>query len=202
MNDEASIRVRTEVREKKIRDVLSRRQPTLTIVLENIHDPHNVSAVFRTCDSVGVEEVQLLYYGNQSFPELGEKSSASARKWVDRRQFSSVSECYTSLRERGFTIVATSLSEESRNIYGTDFTGKTAIVFGNEHTGVSKEAAEFADGNITIPQSGMIQSLNISVACAVVLYEALRQRQAAGMYDSLQYSAEEYNDKIRQWLTR
>ena len=173
-------------RSEKIYACVSRRQPSLSIVLENVHDPHNVSAVLRSCDAVGVIDVHLVYHTGQSFPELGEKSSASARKWVLTHKHSSIDECYDFLRKEGKKILTTGMSNEARSLYAIDFTEPIAIVFGNEHTGVSEEAILKADGNMLIPQVGMIQSLNISVACAVTLYEAFRQRSLKGMFDSIQ----------------
>ncbi len=173
-------------RSEKIYACVSRRQPSLSIVLENVHDPHNVSAVLRSCDAVGVLDVHLIYHSGQSFPELGEKSSASARKWVLTHKHSSIDECYEYLRKQGKKILTTGMSNEARSLYAIDFTEPIAIVFGNEHAGVSEEAILKADGNMLIPQVGMIQSLNISVACAVTLYEAFRQRSLNGMYDSIQ----------------
>lgn len=173
-------------RSQKIYACVSRRQPSLSIVLENVHDPHNVSAVLRSCDAVGVIDVHLVYHTGQSFPELGEKSSASARKWVLTHKHSSIDECYDYLRKEGKKILTTGMSNEARSLYAIDFTEPIAIVFGNEHTGVSEEAILKADGNMLIPQVGMIQSLNISVACAVTLYEAFRQRSLKGMFDSIQ----------------
>ena len=176
----------SDYRSEKIYACVSRRQPSLSIVLENVHDPHNVSAVLRSCDAVGVIDVHLVYHSGQSFPELGEKSSASARKWVLTHKHSSIDECYDFLRKEGKKILTTGMSNEARSLYAIDFTEPIAIVFGNEHTGVSEEAILKADGNMLIPQVGMIQSLNISVACAVTLYEAFRQRSLKGMFDSIQ----------------
>ncbi len=168
----------TERRKEKILSVLRHRQPNLTVVMENIHDPHNVSAMLRSSDAVGVLEVQLVYT-SEKFPRLGKKSSASATKWVTRRKFASIRECYDRLHEEGFRIYATHLGADAVSLYELDLTAKVALVFGNEHAGVSEEAAALADGNFLIPMTGMIQSLNVSVACAVTLYEAFRQRQAS-----------------------
>ena len=173
----------TERRREKFLSVLQHRQPDVTLVMEDIHDPHNVSAVLRTADAVGLLEVQLVY-DKEAFPKLGKKSSASAVKWVQRRKFTSIKECYDQLHEEEFTIYATQIGAKSKSIYDIDCTKKIAFVFGNEHRGVSKEAAKLADRLIEIPMMGMIQSLNVSVACAVTLYEALRQRSVAGMYDT------------------
>ncbi len=173
----------TEKRREKLLGVLARRRPQLTVVLEDIHDPHNVSAVLRSADAVGVMGVHLVYT-RSPFPKLGKKSSASATKWVKRTRHPSIGVCYAALRAEGFRILGTRLGptggKPSVSLYDLDLTGRLALVFGNEHLGVSDEAAESADLNFHIPMSGMIESLNVSVACAVALYEAHRQRIAAG----------------------
>jgi tRNA (guanosine-2'-O-)-methyltransferase len=168
-------------------------------VLENIHDPHNVSAIFRTCEAVGVQNVCLVY-NVEKYPKIGKKSSASAFKWVEREKYKSVSECYNKLHDEGFLICASAISEDSKKLYELNLTKKVAIVFGNEHRGVSEEAAKLADEKFVIPMYGMVQSLNVSVAAAVVLYEALRQRLRKGMYDTSEYSEEELEMKIKEWL--
>ena len=189
----------TEKRKNKIISVINSRQPSLRVVLENIHDPHNVSAIFRTCDAAGVPEVSLVYY-KEPFPKIGKKSSASAFKWVEREKYKSIDECYESLRNKGFIIYASSISSESINLYDLDFTKKSAIVLGNEHRGVSEEAANLADKKFLIPMHGMVQSLNVSVAAAVILYEALRQRTTRGMYEKPEYSKLELEEKINRWI--
>ncbi|HBB26375.1 MAG TPA: RNA methyltransferase [Bacteroidetes bacterium] len=192
----------TPERRERIRRVLERRQPTLTVVFENVHDPHNISAVIRSCDAVGVAEAHGIYSGRQVFPELGEKSSASARKWVDVHLHQSVDACYAALRARGMKIYTTHLSSDAVSLHELDLSQPVALVFGNEKEGVTAEAREKADGNFLIPQVGMIQSLNISVACAVSLYEAFRQRQVAGMYDTAQLGSSELEAKINDWCSR
>ncbi len=192
---------KTEQRVEKIKKVLSGRQPGLTVVLENVHDKHNVSAVLRSCDAVGILDVCLVYYGENKYPEeLGASSSASARKWVGTNRFDGIAECYEWLRGRGMKIYSTHMSKSSVPLYSLDLARPVALVFGNEHTGLSDEAVTLADGNFLIPQAGMIQSLNISVACAVSLYEAYRQRMMAGMYDSPQLAGADYEARLEEWL--
>lgn len=193
--------MRSERRLAKLENVLCHRQPDLTVVIEDIHDPHNVSAMFRSCDAAGVMEVQLVYTV-EKFPKIGKKSSASAGKWIDRRQFKSVETCYATLRKEGFKIYATHLGETAVNLYDVDFSKKCAIVFGNEHRGVSNEAAAQADGMIQIPMVGMIQSLNVSVACAITLYEALRQRLAKGQYDKPKFTENELKKLLDVWARK
>lgn len=192
---------RSERRKEKITGVLSRRQPDLTVVMENIHDAHNVSAILRSCDAVGVMQVELVY-SKERFPRIGKKSSSSANKWLDRRNHQSIVECYTTLRSEGFAIYATRLGGGAVSLYDLDLTRRTALVFGNEHRGVSDEAASAADGVFEIPMMGMIQSLNVSVACAVCLYEALRQRLAGGGFDKPKYSQQEITHLYEKWIRR
>ena len=178
--------------------VLKHRQPDLTVVMENIHDPHNVSAMLRSCDAAGVWEAQLLY-NIDAFPKIGKKSSASAGKWVERRKFKTVGECYGKLRSEGFRIYATRLDEKAQSLYDFDLTQKVALVFGNEHRGVSDEAAQKADELLQIPMFGMIQSLNVSVACAITLYEALRQRLAKSGYGTGKFSKVKFEELLDAW---
>jgi tRNA (guanosine-2'-O-)-methyltransferase len=193
---------RTEARTAKIIRVLEKRQLDLTVVLENVHDPHNVSAVLRTCDSVGIFEVYLVYHSGQKFPDLSKRSSASAVKWVNLNFYDNIQDCYSTLKGKGFKIYTTALTKESVSIYSLDLTQKVALVFGNEHTGVSDEAVMLADGNFKIPQVGMVESLNISVACAVSLYEAFRQRFSKGMYDIPQITGEYFQEIFQIWLRK
>lgn len=193
---------RTEERKEKLRLVLEKRQPDITIVLENVHDPHNVSAVLRSCDATGLLDVNFVYYGGQKFPKLGEKSSASARKWIEQKKFESVKECFESLRKENKKIYTTNMSTDAVSLYDLDLTQPIALVFGNEHKGVSEEATELADGNFLIPQVGVIQSLNISVAAAVTLYEAFRQRSQAGYFDDIRLESEQFEKLLFEWLSK
>lgn len=194
---------RTTRRQERIESVLERRQPTLTVVLEDVHDPHNASAVLRSCDAVGVLDVHLVYV-NEEPPRksFGLSTSASAAKWVRLHWHETIEECYAVLRQQGFRIAATALEPESTDFYTLDLTIPTALVFGNEMRGVSREAIEGADSTIYIPMQGMVESLNISVSCAVTLYEAMRQRSAAGMYDAPQLDESESSRIREEWLRK
>lgn len=179
--------------------MLSHRQADLTVVLENVFDPHNISAVMRSCDAVGVQEIYVLNTTIPRHEKWGVRSSSSAAKWLSIHQFEDTAECFAALRRRYRTVLTTHLSSEAVSLYNVDFTGSLALFFGNEQTGVSEEVRALADGNFVIPQVGMIQSLNISVACAVTLYEAYRQKQAAGHYSSPKLSGETLNTLSKQW---
>jgi tRNA (guanosine-2'-O-)-methyltransferase len=185
----------------RMRGTLARRQPDLAIVIEDIHDAHNVSAILRSCEAVGAAEVHLVYI-DEVFPDISRGVSASAQRWLDLRKQASIDACYADLRGRGFVIHATTLAGASRELYDLDLTVPTAVVFGNEQRGVSDAAARGADGSVFIPMMGMVESLNVSVACAVTLYEALRQRLVAGSYDTPRWPSEELDARLRRWLER
>jgi len=192
----------TAERVNKLKAVLEKRQKSITVVMENIADSHNVSACLRSCDAVGILDVCFVYHSGQSFPTLGEASSASARKWLGKRKFTTIEECYNVLRSEGKKIFTTHLSKKSVSLYDLDLTQNVALVFGNEHSGVSAEAVEMADGNFLIPQVGVIQSLNISVACAVSVFEAMRQRQIKRMFDKPELSEKEITATLKEWLLK
>ncbi len=173
----------TPERRKKLTAVLEKRQPDLTVVLENVFDPHNISAVMRTCDAVGIQEVYILTTKIPRHEKWGARSSSSAAKWLIVHQFDNAEECFALLRRKYTKILTTHLSSDAVNLYDVNMTEPIALVFGNEHSGVSDEIRALADGNFIIPQVGIIQSLNISVACAVTLYEACRQKTLAGHYN-------------------
>lgn len=192
---------KTERRLQKFYSVAKGRQQSFHVVMENIHDPHNVSAIFRTCDAVGIPKVSLLY-NTEPFPRIGKKSSASAFKWVEKDKYSTVDDCYNSLRNKGFKIYTSALTEGAVDFYDLDLTEKCAIVLGNEHRGASEEAIKNADATFIIPMFGMVQSLNVSVAAAVILYEALRQRYKKGMYDQSELAPDELDKLVDHWCEK
>lgn len=189
----------TSERQEKIRKVLSKRQPDMTLVFENVHDPHNIAAVMRTCDAVGVQEIFILNTKENQTKRFGKKSSASAAGWLTIHHFDNVAACFNAVKTKYKNIFATHLAEKAVSLYALDFTQPIALVFGNEHSGVSEEALKFCDGNFIIPQVGMVQSLNISVACAVSLYEAFRQRNEKGFYNATRLPEKDYNELANQW---
>ncbi|MGZ4095769.1 MAG: TrmH family RNA methyltransferase [Bacteroidia bacterium] len=189
----------TNERLKKLEKVLSTRQNDLTIVLENVFDPHNISAVMRSCDAVGIQEIYVLTTKIPRHKKWGERSSSSAAKWLTIHQFDKAEDCFAALREKYGTILTTHLATDAVGLYSLDLTRSTALVFGNEHAGVSDEIRAMADGNFVIPQVGMFQSLNISVACAVTLYEAFRQKNLAGHYDNQKLQRQEYDLLRKEW---
>ena len=175
----------TPERLHKLTEVLKKRQIDITIVLENVFDPHNISAVMRTCDAVGIQEIHILNTRIPRHKKWGARSSSSAAKWLTIHQYEEVDACFSKLRKDYGRILTTHLASDAVPLHTLDLTQSVALVFGNEHSGVSDEIRSLADGNFMIPQVGIIQSLNISVACAVTLYEAFRQKELAGHYQRL-----------------
>ncbi|RZJ80163.1 MAG: RNA methyltransferase, partial [Chryseobacterium sp.] len=171
----------------------------LTVVLENVSDPHNISAVMRTCDAIGIQDIYILTTAIPKHKKWGVKSSSSAAKWLTIHQFTDAVECFKALRQRFDKIYTTHLASDAVSLYALDLTQKTALVFGNEHSGVSEEIIAMADGNFIIPQVGIIKSLNISVACAVSLYEGQRQKSIAGHYDHQQLAQGEMDILRNAW---
>jgi tRNA (guanosine-2'-O-)-methyltransferase len=172
---------------EKIQSVIRQSQTDLTVVLENIFDPLNISAVLRSCDAVGIREVFVVYtqaYLEKRGLKLGKRTSAGTFKWIDVYVFEDLEECFRRVRERYGRVLSTRLGEASQSLYALDLTEPNALLFGNEDEGVSDAAHAMCDGSFQIPQSGFAESLNISVACAVTLFEARRQRDAKGFYDA------------------
>lgn len=191
----------TDRRRHRIEEVLRRRQKDLALVLCNIHDPHNVSAILRSCDAFAVPKVHL-YYSREAFPVLGQRSSASAKKWVERERHRDAATMMESLRADGFSIVATGFSPRAVAVDQWDFTKPTAIVMGNEHRGVDEELNVHIDQEIFIPMQGMVQSLNVSVAAAIILYEAWRQRSQAGLFQRPSFDDKEMARLEAEWSKR
>jgi tRNA (guanosine-2'-O-)-methyltransferase len=171
-----------EARYHRLLSVAQQRQFNLTVVMENIQDPHNIAAVMRTCEAVGIQDIHVLNTRIPRHPKFGKSSSSSAKKWLTIHVYDDLKACHDVIAGQYQQILSTHLGESSPSLYQMDFTPSTALVFGNEHSGVSPAFRELCTGNFIIPQVGMISSLNVSVACAVTLYEAFRQKTAAGHY--------------------
>ena len=166
---------------RRLAQVLARRQPDLTILMEKVNKSHNFSAILRNCDAVGVLEVHAV--PPSSGLELHHATSAGTRKWIRVRHHATVEAAVTHLREAGFHVLAAHPSEGAHDYRDVDLTRPTAIMMGAELHGVSEEGLALAHAHVALPMMGMVHSLNVSVATALLLYEAMRQRQAAGMYD-------------------
>ncbi len=165
----------------RIQTVLKARQPDLTLCLEEVHKPNNVSAIIRTADASGVHKIHAVW--PKANMRTLSHTSAGARNWVAVETHDSIDSAVDEFKQQKMQIVATNLSENAVDFREIDYTKPTAIILGGEKHGISKHALEMADQDIIIPMVGMVQSLNVSVASALILFEAQRQRQLAGMYD-------------------
>ncbi len=189
----------TPERNERLTSVLNKRQPDLTVLLENVFDPHNISAVMRTCDAVGIQDIYILNTKIPPHKKWGAKSSSSAARWLTIQQFTNANDCFAAIRKQFSKIYTTHLSSDAVGLHELDLTESVCLVFGNEHSGVSEEIIAMADGNFIIPQVGIIKSLNISVACAVCLYEAYRQKNEAGHYNELKLQGDKLENLRTEW---
>ncbi|MEH0667548.1 tRNA (guanosine(18)-2'-O)-methyltransferase TrmH [Vibrio scophthalmi] len=170
-------------RYQRIQEVLKARQADLTLCLEEVHKPNNVSAVIRSADATGIHKVHAVWPDKM---RTLSHTSAGARNWVEVETHDTIEDAMGELKRQGMQVLVTNLSETAVDFRQIDYTKPTAVILGSEKIGASEQAKVLADQDIIIPMVGMVQSLNVSVASAVILYEAQRQRQAAGMYDNAQ----------------
>ncbi|MBE3130472.1 MAG: hypothetical protein IMZ54_07100 [Acidobacteria bacterium] len=189
----------TPERIEKVSRVLSHRQSDLRVVLEGVTIAHNASAVIRTCDAAGVLHLDLVS-PNPELLRFNEAISTRADKWLEIAVHPTPAECLEPLKKAGFEIVATHLQKDAIPYTDIDFAKPVALVFGSESEGISEEALAFADKVVRIPMFGMVQSLNLSVSVAVILYEALRQRAAKGYFDKARLAPEEFERLRKKWL--
>jgi tRNA (guanosine-2'-O-)-methyltransferase len=164
-------------RRARIDAVVANRTRTLTVVMEAFADPQNVNAVLRTCEAFGVQALHAVEGPMKPYAR-NKKISQNADKWLDVRRWRSTRECLEHLRGEGFAIYATHLDDRARPLGELSFGGNVALVFGNEHRGVSAEALALADASYAIPMRGFVQSLNVSVAAAISLAQAVERREA------------------------
>jgi len=188
----------TARRSHRIFEVLDRRQPDLTVVAEDVYKPHNLSAMLRSCDAVGIGTVHAVR-PTGGVPTY-EATSASAEKWVHLEVHRAIDGALDALRDEGMQLLAAHLSDEAVDYRDVDYVRPTAIIFGNERSGVTEHTASRADAHVIIPMLGMVQSLNVSVATAVILFEAQRQRREAGRYDTPALPAKVRSDQAFRWL--
>ncbi len=175
----------------KIRRLLEQRQPDLTFVMDNVNKPHNLAAIIRSCDAVGIPEVHAVSY--RSSIRTKQHTAAGASRWVKVGLDESVEPIGKGLREKGMQILVATFRPDSVDFRTVDYTRPTAIIVGEELKGPSEAALELADRSIYIPMQGMVESLNVSVAAALILFEAQRQRQQAGMYGANRFPAETFD---------
>jgi len=187
----------TPQRYQRIISVLGRRQVDLTVILEGVHKSHNLSAVQRTCDAVGVHEVHAIT--PQKRYRTHKSTASGSAKWVTVHSHATAVEVIKLLKGDGFRVAAAHLSDKAVDFRDLDYTRPTAVLVGTEKFGVSDAALAEVDDEITIPMHGMVASLNVSVAAAVILYEAERQRRRAGMYATPRLDPAIYHSTVFEW---
>lgn len=183
---------------EKILELVANRQPDLTVFMENVHKPHNLAAIVRTADAVGIGDVHA------TFPEgvqyRGHHTASGSKRWVKTHTYESLEQGIDRIREKDMQILCAHFSDEAVDFRSIDYTQPTCLLVGSELVGVSDEASEIADKHVIIPMLGMVQSLNVSVATALILYEAQRQRAEAGMYGQCKMPQSEVDLLIFQSL--
>lgn len=184
-------------RYERLKQVLNKRQPDLTVLAEDVHKPHNFSAIIRTCDAVGVFAVHAVNR-HSDLPTYSQVAQGS-EKWIQLQTHPDITTAIKHLQQQSYAVYAAHFSDKAIDYREVDYTKPTAVLLGTEKWGVSETAANLVDGHIIIPMLGMVQSLNVSVANAVILFEAQRQRLAAGMYDKVHLDSETYNRVIFEW---
>ncbi len=187
----------TPERFSRLRRVLARRQPDLTVLLDNVHKPHNLSAIVRTCDSVGVFVVHAVWPDPRLKPN--HMTSGGTGRWVEVATHRTLDDAMARLRGEGHQVVAAHPSSGAEDFRCVDYTRPTVLLLGAELDGVSDRAAALSDRQILIPMAGMAASLNVSVAAAVVLFEAQRQRELAGLYDGIRLESNVYSKTLFEW---
>lgn len=182
---------------RRLRAVLERRQPDLTVLMERVNKPHNFSAILRNCDAVGVLEAHAVP-PDGGLP-LHHETSAGTSRWVPVHRYPDVASAVAALKEQGFGLLAAHPGLDAKDFRQVDLTRPTALVMGAELHGVSEGALELVDERVVIPMAGMVRSLNVSVATALLLYEAYRQREAAGMYARSRLPPERFRRILFEW---
>ncbi len=179
-------------------EVLKKRQKDLLVFMDDVKNEHNFSAIVRTCDAVGVLYLYYYYSLNREIP-VNEGITMGAHKWVLLSKVEDKVDFLHKKKKDGYQIVSTYLSEKSVHFREVDYTKPTVIVVGNELSGVSEEIVELSDYQVIIPMYGMVQSLNVSVATGVLLYEAQRQREEKGMYSKPSLTDIEIEKILQKW---
>ena len=182
---------------EKIKEVLLKRQTDLTVIMDNIHKPHNFNAIVRTCDAVGIQDVHYIPV-TKGYRRLNYYAKGS-QKWVEAHQHNDFADVANDFKNKGFQLLAAHFSDNAIDYREVDYTQPTAIVMGTELAGISDETAQIVDKHIVVPMQGMVASLNVSVASAVILFEAQKQRLAAGMYENRSIQDERYHKLLFEW---
>ncbi len=186
----------SDERLEKMKKILQTRQDTLRVFMDYVYSPHNLAAIVRTCDAVNIGK---LYYRHQKQVRLNNEITMGAHKWIFNEYIEDIEKFYQGIKSEGYQVVVTLLDEDTVDFREVDYTKPTLVVLGNEVEGASETSIKYADKKVIIPMYGMSQSLNVSVANAVILYEAQRQRAAKGMYETPELSQEIIEKTLKKW---
>jgi tRNA (guanosine-2'-O-)-methyltransferase len=188
----------TPERFAKLRDALSRRQPDLTVLADGVNKTHNVSAILRTADAVGIAKIHAI----SDNPTLRRHHmiAGGAKQWVEVVLHHSIDTAVAELKSGGWRLISTHPAPNAVDFRDADYTeGNVALMIGAELRGLSPAAIAAADVHVRIPMQGLGTSVNVSVAAAVILFEAERQRRAAGLYDRPRLDADELERTLFEW---
>ncbi|HBR98824.1 MAG TPA: tRNA (guanosine(18)-2'-O)-methyltransferase TrmH, partial [Gammaproteobacteria bacterium] len=188
----------TPQRYQKIRDTLNRRQPDLTVLAENVHKPHNISAILRTCDAVGIAKAHVVMPDDPGF-RMRSGIAMGSDRWVEHQLYTDINLPIERLKASGHRVLAAHFSDHAVDFRDIDYTQPTALLLGTEKFGVSETAVAACDAHVVIPMMGMVASFNVSVAAAIILSEAQRQRAKAGMYSDVRLPQAEYQRLLFRW---
>ncbi|WP_372877140.1 tRNA (guanosine(18)-2'-O)-methyltransferase TrmH [Spongiibacter marinus] len=187
----------TPERYQRLRAVLDRRQPDLTVITDNVHKGRNLSAIVRTADAAGIAEMHAVIDDKDYKAFRG--TAMGSHSWVAVRRHRDIAALITGLQGDGYQVLAAHLDADSVDYRQPDYTRPTAILLGAEKRGVSAEACALADAHITIPMMGMVQSYNVSVAAGIILSEAQYQRDQQGLYDRPRLDEQTYRQTLFEW---
>ncbi len=189
----------TPERMNRMMEVLEKRQPDLTVVMEKLKNPHNISAILRTCDAVGIQYVHIVE--ESGVVALSRNVSRGSAQWLDISFYDDSLKCVEKLKNQKFKIYVTAVNSKAKDFREVDYTIPCAVVVGTELEGVSPGLIEHADECIVIPMVGFVQSFNVSVATAIILYEAFKQRDSKGMYSYPRISESERKRILSKWTS-
>ena len=184
---------------KRLKNVLNCRMKNLTVLLEGVNKPHNLSAILRTCDAAGVYEANFICKEDEV--KTFNSTAQGSQKWVKLNNYKTYISAITELKKKGFKLYGTTLNDKSTDYRKFDYSENICFVLGAEKWGLSDELISNVDESIYIPMSGMVQSLNVSVATSILLFEAIRQRECQGLLpiNGEGLNATEYQNTLFEW---
>jgi len=182
---------------QKLKKALAARQTDLTVLMDNVQKPHNMAAILRSCEAIGIHHAHIVTPERLRFHKP--KAAAGVLRWIELEKHKHQKSAYNKLKQQGMKIIAAHPCQSAIHFREYDYTQPTAIVMGTERTGLTENAIEEADELITIPMQGLVQSLNVSVSAALILYEAQRQREQKGLYSINNLDPEIYMNTLFEW---